>query len=99
MASWVPLSPPRSRCASPCASWAVAPCSWPQPVVPMGDCCPDGWPPPCRWEIIYPCIPDPDGEDEGGQASSYLAVSTRWISAAKLLQSDLTTLAQSEGGE
>ncbi|RRT38625.1 hypothetical protein B296_00020434, partial [Ensete ventricosum] len=24
-----------------------------------------GWP-----EIVYPCIPDPDGEDEGGQASS-----------------------------
>ncbi|RZS23503.1 hypothetical protein BHM03_00056455, partial [Ensete ventricosum] len=21
-------------------------------------------------EIVYPCIPDPDGEDEGGQASS-----------------------------
>ncbi|RZR73746.1 hypothetical protein BHM03_00027745, partial [Ensete ventricosum] len=29
----------------------------------------------CREEIIYPCIPDPDGEDEGGQASSSLAVS------------------------
>ncbi|RWW09037.1 hypothetical protein GW17_00027494 [Ensete ventricosum] len=55
-------------------------------------------PPPCRWpgrgrpplqepwpEIIYPCIPDPDGEDEGGQASSSLAVSTQWISIAKLL--------------
>ncbi|RWV98776.1 hypothetical protein GW17_00038357 [Ensete ventricosum] len=27
-------------------------------------------------EIVYPCIPDPDGEDEGGQASSSLAVST-----------------------
>ncbi|RWW40548.1 hypothetical protein BHE74_00054029 [Ensete ventricosum] len=51
------------------------------------------------WEIVYPYIPDPDGEDEGGQASSSLAVSTRWISAAKLLQSDLTTLAQGEGGE
>ncbi|RZS20396.1 hypothetical protein BHM03_00052900 [Ensete ventricosum] len=50
-------------------------------------------------EIIYPCIPDPDREDEGGQASSSLAVSTRWISAAKLLQSDLATLAQREGGE
>ncbi|RWV95585.1 hypothetical protein GW17_00041781 [Ensete ventricosum] len=24
-------------------------------------------------EIVYPCIPDPDGEDEGGQASSSLA--------------------------
>ncbi|RWV88155.1 hypothetical protein GW17_00049781 [Ensete ventricosum] len=36
-------------------------------------------------EIIYPYIPDPDGEDEGGQASSSLAVSTRWISAAELL--------------
>ncbi|RRT70193.1 hypothetical protein B296_00018135, partial [Ensete ventricosum] len=45
-------------------------------------------------EIVYPCIPDPDGEDEGGQASSSLAISTRWISAAKLLQSDLATLAQ-----
>ncbi|RZR96949.1 hypothetical protein BHM03_00026046 [Ensete ventricosum] len=30
-----------------------------------------------RREIVYPCIPDPDGEDEGGQASSSLAVSTR----------------------
>ncbi|RWV77447.1 hypothetical protein GW17_00061720 [Ensete ventricosum] len=50
-------------------------------------------------EIAYPYIPDPDGEDEGGQASSSLAVSTRWISAAKLLQYDLTTLAQREGGE
>ncbi|RRT32875.1 hypothetical protein B296_00054428 [Ensete ventricosum] len=49
-------------------------------------------------EIVYPCIPDPDGEDEGGQASS-LAVSTRWISAVKLLQSDLATLTQREGGE
>ncbi|RZS15529.1 hypothetical protein BHM03_00047359, partial [Ensete ventricosum] len=27
-------------------------------------------------EIVYPCIPDPDGEDEGGQASSSPAVST-----------------------
>ncbi|RWV78649.1 hypothetical protein GW17_00060348 [Ensete ventricosum] len=49
-------------------------------------------------EIVYPCIPDPDGEDEGGQASS-LAVSTRWISVAKLLLFDLATLAQREGGE
>ncbi|RWV92111.1 hypothetical protein GW17_00045553 [Ensete ventricosum] len=49
-----------------------------------------------RVEIVYPCIPDPDGEDEGGQVSS-LAVSTRWISIAKLLQSDLATLAQREG--
>ncbi|RZS25178.1 hypothetical protein BHM03_00058337 [Ensete ventricosum] len=31
-------------------------------------------------EVVYLCIPDPDGEDEGGQASSSLAVSTRWIS-------------------
>ncbi|RRT68258.1 hypothetical protein B296_00008339 [Ensete ventricosum] len=50
-------------------------------------------------EIVYPCIPDPDGEDEGGQASSSLAISTRWISAVKLLQSDLATLAQMEGGK
>ncbi|RRT44789.1 hypothetical protein B296_00040258, partial [Ensete ventricosum] len=50
-------------------------------------------------EIVYPCIPDPDGEDEGGQASSSLAISTRWIFAMKLLQSDLVTLAQREGGE
>ncbi|RWV77162.1 hypothetical protein GW17_00062051 [Ensete ventricosum] len=28
-------------------------------------------------EIVYPYIPDPDGEDEGRQASSSLAVSTR----------------------
>ncbi|RWW50878.1 hypothetical protein BHE74_00042826, partial [Ensete ventricosum] len=47
-------------------------------------------------EIV--CIPDPNGEYEEGQASS-LAVSTRWISAAKLLQSDLVTLAQRVGGE
>ncbi|RWV96761.1 hypothetical protein GW17_00040504 [Ensete ventricosum] len=50
-------------------------------------------------EIVYPCIPDPDGEDEGGQVSSSLAVSTRWISAMKLLQSDLATLAHREGRE
>ncbi|RRT35529.1 hypothetical protein B296_00055829, partial [Ensete ventricosum] len=50
-------------------------------------------------EIVNPCILDPDGEDEGGQASSSVAVSTRWISTAKLLQSDLATLAQREGGE
>ncbi|RWV93841.1 hypothetical protein GW17_00043671, partial [Ensete ventricosum] len=50
-------------------------------------------------EIGYPCIPYSDGEDEGGQASSSLAVSTRWISAAKLLLSDLATLAQRQGGE
>ncbi|RWV77300.1 hypothetical protein GW17_00061888, partial [Ensete ventricosum] len=69
-------------------------------------------PPLCMWalaaayrplaggrEIVYPCILDPDREDEGGQASSSLAVSTRWISTAKLLQSDLATLAQREGGE
>ncbi|RRT72362.1 hypothetical protein B296_00014831, partial [Ensete ventricosum] len=37
---------------------------------------------------------DSDGEDEGGQASSSLAVSIRWISIAKLLQSELATLAQ-----
>ncbi|RRT53133.1 hypothetical protein B296_00050017, partial [Ensete ventricosum] len=41
----------------------------------------------------------PDEEDEGGQVSSSLAVSTQWISATKLLQSDLSTLAQREGGE
>ncbi|RZS10822.1 hypothetical protein BHM03_00042093 [Ensete ventricosum] len=54
-----------------------------------------GWPPlQGGWlEIVYPCIPDPDGEDEGGQASSSLAVSRRWISTAKLPQSDLATLA------
>ncbi|RZS26578.1 hypothetical protein BHM03_00059936 [Ensete ventricosum] len=28
-------------------------------------------------EIVYPCIPDPDGEDEGGQASFSLVISTR----------------------
>ncbi|RWV82581.1 hypothetical protein GW17_00055907 [Ensete ventricosum] len=50
-------------------------------------------------EIVYPCISDLDGEDEGGQTSSSLAVSTRWISTAKLLQSGLVTLAQMEGGE
>ncbi|RWV87854.1 hypothetical protein GW17_00050113 [Ensete ventricosum] len=50
-------------------------------------------------EIVYPCIPDPNGEDEGGQVSSSLAVSTRWITSAKLLQSGLVTLAPYEGGE
>ncbi|RRT49879.1 hypothetical protein B296_00035804 [Ensete ventricosum] len=44
-------------------------------------------------------ITDPDGEDEGGQASSSLAVSTRRISTTKFLQSDLATLTQREGGE
>ncbi|RWV89122.1 hypothetical protein GW17_00048748 [Ensete ventricosum] len=44
-------------------------------------------------EIVYPCIPYPDGEDEGGQASSSLAVSTLWISVVKLLQYDLATFA------
>ncbi|RWV87785.1 hypothetical protein GW17_00050187 [Ensete ventricosum] len=50
-------------------------------------------------EIVYPCILDLDGEDERGQTSSSLAVSIRWISIAKLLQSDLATLAWREGGE
>ncbi|RWV77951.1 hypothetical protein GW17_00061152 [Ensete ventricosum] len=50
-------------------------------------------------EIVYPCIPNPDGEDERGQASSSLAVSTQWILTAKLLQSDLATLTQREGEE
>ncbi|RZS20340.1 hypothetical protein BHM03_00052837 [Ensete ventricosum] len=50
-------------------------------------------------EIVYPCIPYPNGEDEGGQASSSLAESTRWISIAKLFQSGFATLAQREGGE
>ncbi|RWW08283.1 hypothetical protein BHE74_00011879, partial [Ensete ventricosum] len=52
-----------------------------------------------RAEIVYPCISDPDIEDKGGQASSSLAVSIRWISTAKLSQSDLATLAQREEGE
>ncbi|RZS24609.1 hypothetical protein BHM03_00057700, partial [Ensete ventricosum] len=47
---------------------------------------------PSGQEIVYLCIPDPDGKDEGRQTSSSLAVSNRWISAAKLLQSDLATL-------
>ncbi|RZR81107.1 hypothetical protein BHM03_00007267 [Ensete ventricosum] len=54
-------------------------------------------------EIVYPCIPNLDREDEGGQASSSLAESSYilvfQISVAKLLQSDLATLAQREGGE
>ncbi|RWV84295.1 hypothetical protein GW17_00053999 [Ensete ventricosum] len=50
-------------------------------------------------EIVYPYIPDPNGKDEGGQAPSSLAVSMRWISVVKLLQSDLATLAQRERGE
>ncbi|RRT50929.1 hypothetical protein B296_00000486 [Ensete ventricosum] len=48
-------------------------------------------------EIVYPCIPYPDGE-EGGQASSSLVIPIRLISTVKLL-SDLATLAQREGGE
>ncbi|RRT31776.1 hypothetical protein B296_00056947, partial [Ensete ventricosum] len=35
----------------------------------------------------------------GDQASSSLAVSIQWISAVKLLQYDLETLAKREGGE
>ncbi|RZS26404.1 hypothetical protein BHM03_00059738 [Ensete ventricosum] len=79
---------------------------WLQPAAPVGGGVGRGQPPPYRgpWsqpaapcsqprEIVYPCIPDPNGEDEGGQASSSLAVSTRWISATKLLQFGLATLA------
>ncbi|RRT40887.1 hypothetical protein B296_00019424, partial [Ensete ventricosum] len=55
-----------------------------------------GW---LRLEIVYPCIPDLNGENEGSQVSASLVVSIRWISASKLLQSDLTTIAQREGGE
>ncbi|RWV78666.1 hypothetical protein GW17_00060325, partial [Ensete ventricosum] len=47
-----------------------------------------------KTEIVYLCIPDSDGENEGGQASSSLAISTRWISVAKFLQYDLATLVQ-----
>ncbi|RWW36071.1 hypothetical protein BHE74_00058937 [Ensete ventricosum] len=91
-----PLQAGRRR---PCPRAAVAPAGG----CPMRAAAP----PPCclryenaiRMEIVYPCIPDPNGEDKGGQASSSLAVSTRWISTAKLLQSDLTTLAQREGVE
>ncbi|RWW68852.1 hypothetical protein BHE74_00023589, partial [Ensete ventricosum] len=82
-------SPLRVRHGQPLAGWPLA-------TVPCG--CAAGNRP-CGLEIIYPCIPDSDGEDEGGQASSSLAVSTQWISVAKLLQSDLATLAQREGGE
>ncbi|RWW47306.1 hypothetical protein BHE74_00046720, partial [Ensete ventricosum] len=70
----------------------------PQPAVPAG-ATPCGLALAAIWlEIVYPCIPDQDREDEGGQASTSLAVS-RWISAVKLLQSDLATLALGEGGE
>ncbi|RWW17093.1 hypothetical protein GW17_00018997 [Ensete ventricosum] len=84
----------RQPCPRATAHAGGCPCKglWPQPAAPCS------WPG-RGWEIVYPCIPDPDGEDEGGQASSSLAVSTRWISAGKLLQSDLATLAQREGGE
>ncbi|RWW72146.1 hypothetical protein BHE74_00020064 [Ensete ventricosum] len=74
------------------ASWAAGPCGLAVGGSPL--LAGQG-----RSEIIYPCIPDPNGEDEGVQASSSLAVSTRWISAAKLLQSDIATLAQREGRE
>ncbi|RZS04241.1 hypothetical protein BHM03_00034548, partial [Ensete ventricosum] len=76
---------------SPLASLSSWP--WLQPAAPLQGALVAAW-----REIVYPCIPDPDREDEGGQASS-LVVSTRWISVAKLLQSDLATLAQREGGE
>ncbi|RWV84416.1 hypothetical protein GW17_00053869 [Ensete ventricosum] len=83
------------------APWAAGPCkgtgrggrpvqrAWLQLVAPARGLA----------EIVYPRIPYPDGEDEGGQASSSLAVSIRWVSTAKLLQSDLVTLTQREGGE
>ncbi|RWV91237.1 hypothetical protein GW17_00046485 [Ensete ventricosum] len=41
--------------------------------------------------LYIPKILDPDGEDEEGQASSSLAISTRWMVAAILLQSQLKT--------
>ncbi|RWW53996.1 hypothetical protein BHE74_00039461 [Ensete ventricosum] len=62
-------------------SQLAAPCSRPSMGAGRGQ-------PPlqrARLEIVYPCIPDPDGEDEGGQASSSLAVSTRLIFAMKFL--------------
>ncbi|RWW36267.1 hypothetical protein BHE74_00058716 [Ensete ventricosum] len=77
--------------------------AWPQPTAPLqgGLGCSrppmqGGWP-----EIVYPCIPDPDEKmkEVKRPPPSSLVVSTRWISAAKLLQSDLATLAQMEGGE
>ncbi|RZS02602.1 hypothetical protein BHM03_00032666 [Ensete ventricosum] len=91
--------------AGPGRSW-LPPCRGPWPRPSHGwPALHAGWPPlhfaafAAKMEIVYPCIPDPDGEDEGGQASSSLAVSTRWIFAAKLLQSDLATLAQRERGQ
>ncbi|RWV77376.1 hypothetical protein GW17_00061808 [Ensete ventricosum] len=99
-----------SRAVAPCGL-AAASCARGRP--PLLGCYPCGWPPlsgglavadrpivgePWLQEIVYPCIPDLDGEDEGGQASSSLAVSRRWISIAKLLQSDLVTLAKREEG-
>ncbi|RZS26502.1 hypothetical protein BHM03_00059844, partial [Ensete ventricosum] len=102
---WERRQPPLQLAAS--ASGAGLPCGLALAVGGrpcMGASC--GWPPLLlaaftakTQEIVYLCIPYPDGEDEGGQASSSLAIYTRWISAAKLPQSDLTTLAQREGGE
>ncbi|RWV83253.1 hypothetical protein GW17_00055169 [Ensete ventricosum] len=71
--------------------WPAAPLqvAKPRPAAPVGGLAAHS-PPRC----VYP-----DREDEGGQASSSLAISTRWISIAKLLQSDLATLAQRDGGE
>ncbi|RWW60057.1 hypothetical protein BHE74_00032974, partial [Ensete ventricosum] len=63
---------------------------WPWPVAPLqGSLAVAGCP-------LQLATTNPDREDERGQASSSLAVSIRWISIAKLLQSDLATLA--EGG-
>ncbi|RZR99325.1 hypothetical protein BHM03_00028845 [Ensete ventricosum] len=85
-----PQAPPL-QAASP-ASRTGLPCSL--ALATAGSLCRGPWSWLGHGEIVYPCIPDSDGEDEGGQASSSLAVSTRWISTAKLLQSELATLAQ-----
>ncbi|RZS11228.1 hypothetical protein BHM03_00042533, partial [Ensete ventricosum] len=99
LAAAVPAGGRPLRVATPTGGRALQG-AWSQPATPCRQ--PSHGRPPLQgaWpEIVYPCIPYPDGEDEGGQASSSLVVSTQWISTAKLLQSDLATLAQREGGE
>ncbi|RWW53220.1 hypothetical protein BHE74_00040307 [Ensete ventricosum] len=82
-------SQPAAPCSRPGRGWPALHGGWPWLAAP----------PPHGLYCENAAKIHPDGEDEGGQASSSLAVSTRWISTAKLLESDLATLAQREGGE
>ncbi|RRT79182.1 hypothetical protein B296_00006138 [Ensete ventricosum] len=102
---WVHYNRPplMMRCCKRLCPWAAAaPVVWSYLAMLAGSCrwpgrgwpaLHGGWPwlaaPPSR----YLRSENVARTHEGGQASSSLAVSTRWISAAKLLQSDLATLA------